>query len=87
MPPRGGWPRPARRSWPGSAVTSFAVCMVESSAVADRFVQMIQATTPEVSIGTATQSSGSVDIARLLTEADAVLYEGRGRPLRDGRNS
>lgn len=77
-----------RRTAPRAAILArlggdeFAVCIAGPTEIADDFVRAIRASTPKVSIGVAAQASGPVDVARMLTEADAVLYESRGRPLR-----
>jgi hypothetical protein len=44
----------------------------------------VRSSTPRVSIGTATRTSGPVDIADLYARADAELYRGRDRARRDG---
>lgn len=62
----------------------FASCFVdESPATVDEFVRDVRRLTPDVSCGTATQSSQQTDITELCAQADAALYRSRGRPLRD----
>lgn len=62
----------------------FAACFVdESPDTVDGFVRDVRRLTPDVSLGTATQTSPSANIADLCAQADAALYRSRGRPLRD----
>ncbi|MDG4663988.1 GGDEF domain-containing protein [Mycobacterium sp. 236(2023)] len=65
----------------------FAGCIAARDGVAETFVQTIRASTPEVSIGTATGRTREIDIPRLLRQADEVLYASRGKPLRDAEGS
>ncbi|HKP42067.1 GGDEF domain-containing protein [Mycobacterium sp.] len=62
----------------------FAVCIAgESPDVVEEFLRSIQLNTPAVSLGTATQTPLNASIAELYAQADAALYQSRGRPLRD----
>ncbi|OJZ63033.1 GGDEF domain-containing protein [Mycolicibacterium diernhoferi] len=62
----------------------FGICVVHPQAVVvQRLLDEIRTQTPGVSIGTATGSSVTADIAALYAEADAELYRSRGIPLRD----
>jgi diguanylate cyclase (GGDEF)-like protein len=62
----------------------FAVCIAgEQPAVVDDFLRSIRLHTPEASVGAATAASTRVRVTDLYAEADAALYESRGRPLRD----
>jgi diguanylate cyclase (GGDEF)-like protein len=62
----------------------FAACIAgEQPEVIDEFVASIRRHTPEVSLGSATQKSLDATISALYAQADAALYESRGRPLRD----
>lgn len=60
----------------------FAACIAGDDV--ERFLDDVRSSTPRVSIGTATRTSGPVDIADLYARADAELYRGRGRARRDG---
>lgn len=59
----------------------------ESPEVVEAFLGSIRLNTPGVSVGTATQSSLNASTAELYAQADAKLYESRGRPLRDDSGS
>jgi len=62
----------------------FAVCIAgEGPDVVDAFLRSLRQATPDVSFGVATAPVGSADIAVLYAEADAALYESRGRRLLD----
>jgi diguanylate cyclase (GGDEF)-like protein len=62
----------------------FAICLAHpDTEVIGRLLDEIRARTPQVSLGTATQTSREVDIADLYADADAELYRSRGNPLRD----
>jgi len=62
----------------------FAACLVgEAPEVVEDFLRSIRSNTPGVSLGTATGSSLKPNVAELYARADAALYQGRGRPLRD----
>ena len=62
----------------------FAACFVdESPDSVEEFIRDVRRLTPDVSLGTATQTSPSANIADLCAQADAALYRSRGRPLRD----
>lgn len=61
----------------------FAACITgEKPEVVEQFLRNIQRHTPEVSVGTATQTTLNASIADLYAQADAALYQSRGRPLR-----
>ncbi len=60
----------------------FAACIAGDDV--ERFLDDVRSSTPRVSIGTATRTSGPVDIADLYARADAELYRGRDRARRDG---
>ena len=62
----------------------FAVCIAgEGPEVVDEFLRSVRVKTPDVSFGVATAPSGTAGIAELYAEADAALYQSRGRPLLD----
>jgi diguanylate cyclase (GGDEF)-like protein len=66
----------------------FAVCLIgEQPDVVEKFLRSIRIVTPAVSFGTATQNSLNANIAELYAQADAALYQGRGRPLHDDFDS
>lgn len=80
-----------RKAAPRNAVLArlggdeFGVCFAgEKPSVVDEFVRSIRSNTPGASLGTATASLPDADIAGLFAQADAALYESRGRSLRDG---
>ncbi|MDZ4234006.1 MAG: GGDEF domain-containing protein, partial [Dietzia sp.] len=80
-----------RRAVPRQAVLArvggdeFAVCIAaDRPEVLDRFLRDIARQTSGVSLGVATQSSPDASIADLYAQADAALYQSRGRPLRKG---
>ncbi len=60
----------------------FAACIAGDDV--ERFLDDVRSSTPRVSIGTASRTSGPVDIADLYARADAELYRGRDRARRDG---
>ncbi|WNG81245.1 GGDEF domain-containing protein [Mycobacterium sp. ITM-2016-00316] len=60
----------------------FAACIAGDDV--ERFLDDVRSSTPRVSIGTATRTSGPVDIADLYARADAELYRRRDRARRDG---
>jgi diguanylate cyclase (GGDEF)-like protein len=60
----------------------FAACIAGDDV--EGFLDDVRSSTPRVSIGTATRTSGPVDIADLYARADAELYRGRDRARRDG---
>ncbi|MDZ7882117.1 MAG: GGDEF domain-containing protein [Mycobacterium sp.] len=60
----------------------FAACIAGDDV--ESFLEDVRSSTPRVSIGTATQTSGPVDIADLYARADAELYRWRSRARRDG---
>lgn len=61
----------------------FAVCIAgEDPQVIEEFLRVIEDETPGASVGTATGPSPA-SITDLHARADAALYLGRGRPLRD----
>lgn len=60
----------------------FAACIAGDDV--EGFLDDVRLSTPRVSIGTATRTSGPVDIADLYARADAELYRGRDRARRDG---
>lgn len=60
----------------------FAACIAGDDV--ERFLDDVRSSTPRVSLGAATRTSGSVDIADLYARADAELYRGRERARRDG---
>lgn len=76
------------RAAPRSAVLArlggdeFAACIAGDEAA--RFLEDVRLSTPRASIGTATRTSGPVDIADLYARADAELYRGRESARRDG---
>lgn len=76
------------RAAPGRAVLArlggdeFAACIAGDGV--ERFLDDVRSTTPRVSIGTATRTSGPVDIADLYAQADTELYRGRSTARRDG---
>jgi diguanylate cyclase (GGDEF)-like protein len=79
-----------RRAVPRRAVLArlggdeFAACIAGAEpGVVDAFLRDIRLKTPEVSIGTATETGASPNIADMYAHADAALYESRGRPLHD----
>ncbi|MET4428580.1 GGDEF domain-containing protein [Mycolicibacterium sp. 624] len=83
-----------RRAVPRHAVLArlggdeFAACIAgEKPEVVEKFVGSIRLNTPGVSLGTATQTSLNANIAELYAQADAALYQSRGRPLRDDSGS
>ncbi|MGW0163487.1 GGDEF domain-containing protein [Mycobacterium sp. NPDC003323] len=60
----------------------FAICLAGAPHDVDRLIDDIRSKTPGVSLGTAT--CGEVtEIGALYARADADLYRGRGRPLRE----
>lgn len=62
----------------------FGICLAGWAAEdVERLLADIRSNTPQVSVGVATQTAGDVHIAELYSRADAELYRGRGRPLRD----
>nr|WP_234834762.1 GGDEF domain-containing protein [Mycolicibacterium stellerae] len=62
----------------------FAACIAgERPEVVEKFLRSIELNTPGVSLGTATQTPLDASIADLYGQADAALYQSRGRPLRD----
>jgi diguanylate cyclase (GGDEF)-like protein len=62
----------------------FAVCIVgERPEVVQDFLHTIRRNTPDVSVGTATQTALNASVTELHAQADAALYRSRGRPLRD----
>ncbi|KWX67470.1 GGDEF domain-containing protein [Mycobacterium sp. NAZ190054] len=62
----------------------FAACIAGVKAPdVEEFLTSIRRNTPEVSLGTATQTSGDISIAKLYAQADSALYRSRGRPLLD----
>ncbi|MGE0216673.1 GGDEF domain-containing protein [Mycolicibacterium sp.] len=78
-----------RRAAPRGAVLArlggdeFAACIAgRDSAAVNRFLDEIRSRTPQVSVGTATAALPGAVVAQLLSRADAALYRGRGRPLR-----
>lgn len=80
-----------RRAVPRQAVLArlggdeFAVCIAgEKPEVVEQFRRDVERQTPGVSLGAATRPSLQADIADLYADADAALYQGRGRPLRQG---
>lgn len=60
----------------------FAACIAGDDV--ERFLDDVRSSTPRVSLGAATRTSGPVDIADLYARADAELYRGRDRARRDG---
>lgn len=60
----------------------FAACIAGDDV--ERFLDDVRSSTPRVSLGAATRTSGPVDIADLYARADAELYRGRERARRDG---
>lgn len=76
------------RAAPGRAVLArlggdeFAACIAGDGV--ERFLDDVRSTTPRVSIGIATRTSGPVDIADLYAQADTELYRGRSTARRDG---
>jgi diguanylate cyclase (GGDEF)-like protein len=60
----------------------FAACIAGEGV--ETFLDDVRSTTPRVSIGTATETSGSVDMADLYARADTELYRGRDSARRDG---
>ena len=80
-----------RRAVPRQAVLArlggdeFAVCIAgEKPEVVEQFRRDVERQTPGVSYGAATQTSIEADVADLYAQADAALYQSRGRPLRQG---
>ncbi|MGB3354309.1 MAG: GGDEF domain-containing protein [Mycobacterium sp.] len=76
-----------RRSVPRQAVLArlggdeFAVCIAGgTSEVVNQFLRDVERLTPGVSFGAATHNSPDVSIAELYAQADAALYQSRGRP-------
>jgi diguanylate cyclase (GGDEF)-like protein len=66
----------------------FAVCIVdETPDVVQSFLRMLRVDTPGVSLGTASQAAVSASITELHAQADAALYQSRGRPLLDDSGS
>jgi GGDEF domain-containing protein len=84
----GEYARQWARSAPRGAVLArlggdeFAVCIAGEDV--EGFLDDVRSTTPRVSIGTATRTSGTADIADLYARADAELYRGRDSARRDG---
>ncbi|BBY19032.1 GGDEF domain-containing protein [Mycolicibacterium litorale] len=79
-----------RRAAPRGAVLArlggdeFAACIAgaDDGTVAE-FVREIEVRTPGVSVGTASRPCRAAGVADLYAEADAAMYRGRGRPVRD----
>ncbi|MEH3138434.1 MAG: GGDEF domain-containing protein [Mycolicibacterium neoaurum] len=66
----------------------FAICLAgAATADRERLLDAIRSSTPGVSIGTATDAVASAGIGELYARADADLYRGRGRPLREVSDS
>jgi diguanylate cyclase (GGDEF)-like protein len=66
----------------------FAACIVgDRPDVVENFLRLIRLDTPGVSLGTASQTALDASIPELHAQADAALYQSRGRPLRDGSGS
>lgn len=61
----------------------FAVCIAGPTRVVDDFLRSIRVSTPEVSIGTASEPVGDAVITRMLSRADAALYASRRRSLHE----
>nr|WP_245604823.1 GGDEF domain-containing protein [Mycobacterium genavense] len=63
----------------------FAVCIADDAdltpARAQKFVADVRVHTPNTSIGTASRSGASADIAALYAETDAELYEAKRKKL------
>ncbi len=60
----------------------FAVCIAgEDPGVVRDFLDSVRAKTPSVSLGTATANLSGANIATLYAQADAALYQSRGRRL------
>ena len=66
----------------------FAVCIAGvEPGVVDAFLRDIRLKTPKASAGTATLTAPNPNIAEMYAQADAALYESRGRPLHDDSGS
>lgn len=66
----------------------FAICLAgAATAERERLLDAIRSSTPGVSIGTATDAVAPAGIGELYARADADLYRGRGRPLREVSDS
>ena len=62
----------------------FAVCIAgRDTEDAETFLGDVRSTTPRVSVGAATRTSGTIDIADLYARADAELYRGRDKARGD----
>jgi GGDEF domain-containing protein len=63
----------------------FAACIAGENV--EGFLDDVRSATPRVSIGTATRTSGPVDIADLYARADTELYRGRDSARRGGSDA